>query len=112
MTTKGYYRFRVRALADDEALSTWSSYSDDIYIDADEARYNRDYESEFDDYYDDHYNHTYSGGPGTIGYYNPNYPGITPANGNRWISTSRGWRYQFGNGTSAYTGRQQLNGQN
>lgn len=111
MTTKGYYRFRVRALADNEALSTWSSYSDDIYIDADEARYNRDYESEFDDYYDDHYNHTYSGGPGTIGYYNPNYPGITPANGNRWVSTSRGWRYQFGNGTYAYNGWQQINGQ-
>ena len=49
MTTKGYYRFRVRAIMDDEYLGSWSSYSEDIYIDSDEAKENRDDSDYFDD---------------------------------------------------------------
>ena len=108
MTSKGYYRFRIRPIADGEYIGSWSSYSEDIYIDADEAEENRDYS----DYYDDEEYHSdyYSKGPGTMGHYNPNYPGITPTNGNSWVPTSQGWRYRFGNGNYAYNGWQLING--
>ncbi|MFR1834172.1 MAG: hypothetical protein ACLSX5_13590 [Lachnospiraceae bacterium] len=105
MTTKGYYRFRVRPIMDDQYLGSWSSYSEDIYIDSDEAKENRDYA----DFEDDHSDY-YSKGPGSMGHYNPNYPGITPTNGNAWVSTSQGWRYRFGNGDYAYNGWQLING--
>ena len=109
MTTKGYYRFRVRAIMDDEYLGSWSSYSEDIYIDSDEAKENRDDSDYFDDG-DDYHSDYYSKGPGTMGNYNPNYPGITPSNGNSWVPTSQGWRYRFGNGNYAYNGWQLING--
>lgn len=111
MTSKGYYRFRVRALSDGDVIGTWSSYSEDIYIDADEARDNRDYDDDWDDdCYDSYYNRCYSGGPGTVGHYNPNYPGTTPTNGNTWVSTAQGWRYRFGNRSYAYNGWQLIDG--
>lgn len=109
MTTKGYYRFRVRAIMDDEYLGSWSSYSEDIYIDSDEAKENRDDSDYFDDG-DDYHSDYYSKGPGTMGNYNPNYPGITPSNGNSWVPTSQGWRYRFGNGNYVYNGWQLING--
>lgn len=108
MTSKGYYRFRVRAIGDDEFIGSWSSYSDDVYVDTEEARDNRDSA----DFYDDYYDRTdyYSKGPGTNRNYNPNYPGTTPANGNAWVSTAQGWRYRFGSGSYAYNGWQLING--
>ncbi len=108
MTSKGYYRFRIRPIADGEYIGSWSSYSEDIYINADEAEENRDYSDHYND--DEYHSDYYSKGPGTMGHYNPNYPGITPTNGNSWVPTSQGWRYRFGNGNYAYNGWQLING--